>query len=332
MSRLLDYSQFSLDSFADSFPDSLVDSIDPKENDVEVPRSVASLQDCMGILAYQHFEDKLAIHNEIVLRIGRVDEEGATIGNVSDHRFGQGLLLMVSSEELLVILKPIFESHNVEISDGYDDYDGSDCALISLSRDMGGLQWKMDVAGDFSTLYNVFCSMVHSLGFQLLFSGPYKSLFLLQQSFPIEMRYRRHFLVKKVEHEFVIAYCAHKSTQCLQRHMSALPLRSIKDIPSEQAIEEMISPQKTITVAYTFKQREVSCLIGHHGTRLNEIRSTTRCVIKVMPVSNDISLSLPRNLIPQEIRLSGFHENVVEASKLIQHYIQLYRNSDNNYI
>jgi hypothetical protein len=333
----------------------------------EIPRSVGSLQEyeevLMELLDIQlvrdQFEGLLSILNQIVLRVDS-EESDTTAGEVdvekvSDFRFGQDLLVVLTTSEVLTLFPTIFESYKVNVGDKHlfssnfgelSDYSSASDSnfneidegmTILLNRDVGGLHWKMDMAGNFLVLYNVFSSMVHSLSYRILLSGPYKSLFLLQQFFPIEVRYRRHFLMEDVSLDFVIAFCAHKSmNHFLYQQPKFLPIRSVQDIPQfkPEVVEEKLPEQKTITVEYTFKQREVSCLIGHQGARLNEIRSSTGCTIKVMSVDTEsgISFSLPRNLIPQQVSITGYHENVGQASKLIEHYIQLFRCSESKYV
>ena len=359
--------QYSSVSSLYQVPEDFLGSVGAHCSNDEIPRSVGSLQEyeevLMELLDIQlvgdQFEGLLSILNQIVLRIeGEVSDTTAdevNVEKVSDFRFGQDLLVVVTTSEILTIFPTIFESYNVIVGDQHlisssfgelsDDSSASDCNFneidggmtILLNRDVGGLHWKMDMAGSFLILYNVFCSMVHSLSYRILFSGPYKSLFLLQQLFPIEVRYRRHFLMENVSLDFVIAFCAHKSINLfLSKQPKFLPIRSVQDIPQfkPEVVEEKLPLQKTITVEYTFKQREVSCLIGHQGVRLNEIRSSTGCTIKVMSVdtSSGISLSLPRNLIPQRVSITGYHENVGRASILIEHYIQLFRCSESKYV
>ncbi|KAK6463448.1 hypothetical protein DFJ63DRAFT_118686 [Scheffersomyces coipomensis] len=111
---------------------------------------------------------------------------------------------------------------------------------------------------------------------------------------------------------------------------------------------------KVVTSRVSLKQREVSCLIGKNGDRLNALRYESKCLIKVLPIASldsnstvtaltttatpnfqrvtTTTLSISRRDILQSILIRGYQSNVDHALKSIQNIIVNYRNSDSKFI
>ncbi|KAK6453786.1 uncharacterized protein RJT20DRAFT_131219 [Scheffersomyces xylosifermentans] len=96
-----------------------------------------------------------------------------------------------------------------------------------------------------------------------------------------------------------------------------------------------VGPKK-ISAQLKLKQREVSCLIGLNGRRLNSIREMSGCCIKVLPVNTDkeggLLGSLSRRETSQTITITGYKANVEDALATMEHYVVVYRQGDSKFM
>lgn len=90
-------------------------------------------------------------------------------------------------------------------------------------------------------------------------------------------------------------------------------------------------PQHTdiIRKVLLLKKHEVSFLMGFQGSRINSIRKSSACVIKVLPYSTTMGATfIPLKNTPQDLVICGTPANVQYSINLIQSYLMDYR--DNN--
>ncbi|KAK6203032.1 uncharacterized protein RJT21DRAFT_2393 [Scheffersomyces amazonensis] len=102
------------------------------------------------------------------------------------------------------------------------------------------------------------------------------------------------------------------------------------------------SQPKRIRSCITLTQREVSCLIGKQGTRLNSLRQESNCIIKVLPLDNNLSTTLTSSVsitkglarkdTPQNVLVVGNESDVKFVLKSIETIIIEYRHSDSKFI
>lgn len=92
---------------------------------------------------------------------------------------------------------------------------------------------------------------------------------------------------------------------------------------------EIPQPTDIIRKIILLKKHEVSFLMGFQGTRINSIRKSSACVIKVLPFATTIDATfMPLKNTPQDLVICGTRANVQYGINLIQNYLVEY--SDNN--
>lgn len=92
---------------------------------------------------------------------------------------------------------------------------------------------------------------------------------------------------------------------------------------------EIPQPTDIIRKVLLLKKHEVSFLMGFQGTRINSIRKSSACVIKVLPYSTTMDATfIPLKNTPQDLVICGTPANVQYSINLIQNYLMDYR--DNN--
>lgn len=90
---------------------------------------------------------------------------------------------------------------------------------------------------------------------------------------------------------------------------------------------EIPQPTDIIQRTILFKKHEISFLMGFQGTRINSIRKSTACLIKVLPFATTLDVFMPTRNAPQDLVFCGTQANVQHAIGLIQSYLNDYRNN-----
>ncbi|CUM51482.1 uncharacterized protein AC631_01880 [Debaryomyces fabryi] len=94
-------------------------------------------------------------------------------------------------------------------------------------------------------------------------------------------------------------------------------------------VSEIPQPTDIIRKVLLLKKHEVSFLMGFQGTRINSIRRSSSCVIKVLPFSTTMDATfIPIKNSPQDLMICGTPANVQYSINLIQNYLIDYRNNN----
>jgi len=92
---------------------------------------------------------------------------------------------------------------------------------------------------------------------------------------------------------------------------------------------EIPQPTDIIRKVLLLKKHEVSFLMGFQGTRINSIRKSSSCVIKVLPFSTTMDATfIPLKNSPQDLVICGTPANVQFSINLIQNHLVDYRNKN----
>lgn len=92
---------------------------------------------------------------------------------------------------------------------------------------------------------------------------------------------------------------------------------------------EIPQPTDIIRKVLLLKKHEVSFLMGFQGTRINSIRKSSSCVIKVLPFSTTTDATfIPLKNSPQDLVICGTPANVQFSINLIQNHLVDYRNKN----
>lgn len=177
-------------------------------------------------------------------------------------------------------------------------------------------------------------SALLSLG-SLTLLGPSRTLFLVQQVVSgLRDKVRCQMIIRHTDYALVLLAATVDvlelltvidkvrpfSDHLLSLHQS-LP-HSISFFPNHRpsSNSEIIITPKTSKKSILLKKHEVSFLMGPQGSRINFIRSSTGCSVKILPPKIEIethSFIPPRNC-PQLILLSGLSESLAACISLIE--------------
>lgn len=119
--------------------------------------------------------------------------------------------------------------------------------------------------------------------------------------------------------------------------VSTSEIRQFVTLPCHNEKEPVAIPSSTSSIATRKLQllkHEVSYLIGVNGQRISQIRSLTRCIIKIDTVDKStlslLNMVKARNLT-QTIELIGPQSQILHATSIINNYLTEYRNNCNKF-
>ncbi|CUM67477.1 uncharacterized protein PRCAT00005174001 [Priceomyces carsonii] len=247
-------------------------------------------------------------------------------------------------------------SMRYHIVESLDHRNGNEGVHIFCSKIVAN-QWEVDFLSDVSKHFeSVICEFVTNQIKQLglpIFSGSSRTCLGLSRKIKgcsisrIPFGTGLAFLFENIANslDLIRELCEYKrnheikvNDQFYSRILSLADIKRANDVTSNRDIH-LESTQKNkvimpVTTILTFQQREVSCLIGCKGHRLDFIRESTKCCIKVQSIDSGsgVSISLPRNSVPQSVSVTGQPKNVQQAVQHIQYYIKRFRESGSKFI